>query len=166
MLGPVLLHNRFKKRVYYDHFIRLVQLFNVCFALSVSRDKVDGYLRQGFANWVSTYERLYYQYTPDRLPTCTLPIHALLHLADEILRAGPVWCHWNFPTERFCGALVRSSKSRKNPYASFARRLLEVACLNQIKVIYDLKDELDLSDARDEAEFGHSVPQSICNGLN
>ncbi|KAL0063865.1 hypothetical protein AAF712_009218 [Marasmius tenuissimus] len=36
--------------------------------------------------------------------------------------------------------------------------MLEVARLNQIKVIYHLKGELDLSDARDEAELGHSVP--------
>jgi hypothetical protein len=45
-----------------------------------------------------------------------------------------MWCYWNYVTERFVGFLVRSSKSRKTPDASFARRLREIAQNNLIKV--------------------------------
>jgi hypothetical protein len=48
--------------------------------------------------------------------------------------------------ECFVGYLVRSSKSRKNLYASFARRLRDVAQNNAIKIKYHLQEELDLSD--------------------
>jgi hypothetical protein len=79
-----------------------------------------------------------------------LTIHALLHIPDDILNAGPMWCYWNYVTERFVGYLVRSSKSRQNPYASFARRLREIAQNNVIKLKYNLHDELDLSDRHDD----------------
>ncbi|KAJ7346051.1 hypothetical protein DFH08DRAFT_633341, partial [Mycena albidolilacea] len=55
---------------------------------------------------------------------------------------GPMWCYWNYVTERYVGFIVRSSKSRKNPYASFARRMREIAQNNAIKVKYQLHDEL------------------------
>ncbi|KAL0574168.1 hypothetical protein V5O48_007788 [Marasmius crinis-equi] len=101
------------------------------------------------------YEKVYYQYTPSRLPVCTLPAHGLLHIADDILNAGPAWCYWNFVTERFCGFLTCSSKTRKNSYASFARRLREVAQLNQIKHVFHLSKGLDLLLMGDDALTGH-----------
>ncbi|TFK97580.1 hypothetical protein BDV98DRAFT_632105 [Pterulicium gracile] len=67
--------------------------------------------------------RLYFQYQSDRLPFCTLPVHSLLHLPDQIINSGPLWTVWSYPTERVCDFIVRSSKSKKNPYASFSRRL-------------------------------------------
>lgn len=89
--------------------------------------------------------RLYYQYQSDRLPFCTLPVHSLLHLPNYIIDSGPLWTVWSYPTERLCGFIVQLSKSKKNPYASFARRLREIAQLNQIKLLYSLHNELDLS---------------------
>jgi hypothetical protein len=68
-----------------------------------------------------------------------------------------MWTYWNYITERFVGSLVRSSKSRKNPYASFARRLREIAQNSVIKVRYHLQDELDLSNRREEDTVGHAV---------
>jgi hypothetical protein len=70
-----------------------------------------------------------------------------------------MWCYWNYVTERYVGYLVRSSKSRKNPYASFARRLREIAQNNAIKVKYQLREELDLSSRREEDEHGHCLPE-------
>jgi hypothetical protein len=81
----------------------------------------------------------------------------MLHIPDGILNTGPMWCYWNYVTERFVGFLVRSSKSRKNPYASFARRLREIAQNNLIKVKYQLHHELDLSDCHEEESRGHTI---------
>ena len=44
-----------------------------------------------------TFARYYYQMNPERLGTCPLTIHALLHIADSILETGPVWTAWAFP---------------------------------------------------------------------
>ena len=93
--------------------------------------------------WVSFY-RYYYQLEPSRLSACPLTIHALLHIADSIIAAGPVWTCWAFPMERYCGSLQRSIRSRRYPYASLNRYVLDRARLTQIKLRFDLADTLSL----------------------
>ncbi|KAF8868361.1 hypothetical protein BD779DRAFT_1452035, partial [Infundibulicybe gibba] len=88
------------------------------------------------------------------LPFCTLPVHALLHIADDIRHVGPVWCYWVFSVERFGGGLVPSVKNRLHPYTSLANRVRDVAQLCQIKLIYGLAHELNLSDERDMEQSG------------
>ncbi|KAK6984134.1 hypothetical protein R3P38DRAFT_3232395 [Favolaschia claudopus] len=95
------------------------------------------------------------------LSTCVLTTHALLHIPDDILNAGPMWCYWNYVTERYVGYLARCSKSRKNPYASLARRVREIAQNNVIKMSYRLYDDLDLSDSREEDKSGHYLDHSF-----
>lgn len=85
---------------------------------------------------------MYYQYSPDRLSTCPLTLHALLHIADGIHASGPVWTSWAFPIERFCGILPPVINSRRFPYASMDCHLTEVAQLSQIQLIHNLQDTL------------------------
>ncbi|KAJ7226887.1 hypothetical protein GGX14DRAFT_555481 [Mycena pura] len=157
LLAPVLLHNRFPRPKYYNHFLDLVLVFNDCLRVSIDAEYVDNEFRNQVYKWVQDYERYYYQYDPSRLSACPLTIHALLHLPDNILNAGPMWTYWNYITERYVGYLVRSSKSCKNPYASFARRLREIAQNSLIKVKYQLSEELNLSPRREEELTGHGV---------
>ena len=91
-----------------------------------------------------THCRIFYQYNPSRLSTCPFLIHALLHIADGIASAGPVWCYWEFAIsmERFCGAVGQHVKNRSNPYESLDRRMREIAQLQLIKLRYGLMDEL------------------------
>ncbi|KAJ7245754.1 hypothetical protein C8J57DRAFT_1082207 [Mycena rebaudengoi] len=152
LLGPVLLRNRFLKPKYYQHFLELVSIFNDCLKMSIDHDYVDTVLRARIVEWVQLYEKYYYKYEPSRLPVCVLTLHAMLHIPDDILNSGPMWCYWNYVTERYVGFIVRSSKSRKNPYASFARRIRDIAQNTAIKVKYHLQQELDLSDRRDELQ--------------
>ncbi|THU81651.1 hypothetical protein K435DRAFT_571382, partial [Dendrothele bispora CBS 962.96] len=97
---------------------------------------------------INVYERLYYQYNPQRLPTCPLTVHALLHIASSIRACGPVWCYWAFPMERYCGMIQLAIRSRRFPYASLGRHVLEDARLTQIKVLYDVADDLSLKPPR------------------
>ncbi|KAI0268891.1 hypothetical protein BC834DRAFT_952266 [Gloeopeniophorella convolvens] len=147
LIGPSVLRNRFAHRKYYDHFIELIVLFNRCLQLSFTEEDIDG-IWFGFARWAEDFERIYYQFNLNRLPVCTLPIHALLHLADNITQMGPVWCYWAFPMERFCGSLLPAVKSRKHPYICLNHRVRDIAQLNQIKLLYNLTDQLDLSEQR------------------
>jgi hypothetical protein len=71
---------------------------------------------------------------------------------------GPVWAYWAFPMERFCGAIARSNKSRRYPYSSINRHVLQVAQLSQIKLTYGMTEELDLEQRRSNIASGTSYP--------
>ena len=83
----------------------------------------------------------YYQHSPERLPTCLLTIHALLHIPDQIRWMGPCWTTWAFPIKRQCGYFQRSIQSQRNPYVSMDQHLTDLLQLRQIKLLYDLTDE-------------------------
>ncbi|KAF8666235.1 Transposase family tnp2 [Rhizoctonia solani] len=157
-LAPGLLRGRFQQGRYYDHFIRLVHLVNRCIDFQITAKDLN-YICTGFAKWVKDYERFYYMEQPERIRACTLPLHALLHVADNIEAMGPVWTCWAFPMERFCGALGRASKSRRYPYSSLNRRVLQVTQLSQIKWIYGLTKELDLDDRRENIRQGKAYKE-------
>lgn len=55
-LGPVLLQRKFTAGKYYDHFIELVKLLNICLQFDLSRDDLHT-LQVGFQTWVEVYER-------------------------------------------------------------------------------------------------------------
>ncbi|KAJ7042829.1 hypothetical protein C8F04DRAFT_1029722 [Mycena alexandri] len=149
-LGPVLLRHKFRNIKYYRHFIELVRLLNICLQFEITDEEIED-VRTGFIRWVDGYEKMYYQLNVERLSTCPLTIHALLHIAPGIKFAGPVWCYWAFPTERYCGSLQPGIRSRRFPWASLDRYVLENAQLTQIKALYNIFDELSLTQPRAEA---------------
>jgi hypothetical protein len=66
--------------------------------------------------------------------------------------------------ERFCGALARCNKNQHLPFLSLNRRVMEVAQLSQIKLIYGLTDVLDLEDRRNNIATGsqyQGYPNSV-----
>ncbi|KAJ7719554.1 hypothetical protein DFH07DRAFT_869619 [Mycena maculata] len=134
-IGPILLHNKFKRHIYYDHFISFVKLIHICLQFEYTKDDIAT-IRSGFTQWVRDFERLYYQYSPDRLSACPLTLHALLHIADGIEAAGPVWAYWAFPMECFCGRLQPCIKSRRFPFASIDGHVVATAQLSVVKVKY------------------------------
>jgi hypothetical protein len=62
-LGPVLLHGKFKHAKYYNHFIKLVKLLNICLQFELSEEDIRT-VRDGFIHWVKTYERRALQIIP------------------------------------------------------------------------------------------------------
>ncbi|KAH9935848.1 hypothetical protein B0H21DRAFT_813369 [Amylocystis lapponica] len=88
---------------------------------------------------------MYYQHSPSRLSACPVTVHALLHIADSIEAAGPVWASWAFPMERYCARLQPALRSRRFPDASLSRYVVSAAQLQQVKLIYDLTEELSLA---------------------
>ncbi|KAL1720500.1 hypothetical protein EV715DRAFT_271829 [Schizophyllum commune] len=63
-IGPVLLSRRFKKQVYYDHFIRFVRLVNSCMQFTMTRQELQA-VREGFCEWVVDFEK--YVHEPMKL---------------------------------------------------------------------------------------------------
>lgn len=107
--------------------------------------------------------RLYYQHNPARLAACPLTIHALLHIADGIDAVGPVWVSWNYPTERCCGQIQRSIKSRRFPYASINESLHNQAQLAYAQMIFELEKELGLRTTNETPGFQH--PSCTCSDV-
>lgn len=83
-------------------------------------------------------------YEPDRIATCPVTIHALLHIADGIERCGPIWAYWAFPMERYCGLLGRCIKSRRFPFANLDAYCTALAQFDQIRWRYSLGTLLSL----------------------
>ncbi|KAJ6532446.1 hypothetical protein B0H19DRAFT_1214065 [Mycena capillaripes] len=127
-LGPVLLRPRFKDVKYYRHFIRLVRLLNLCLKFEITDNEID----------------LYFQKDVSRMSVCPLTVHALLHIAAGIKFCGPVWCYWAFPMERYCGRQP-GIRSRRFPWASIDRYVLEIAQLTQIQTLYNVIHRAALS---------------------
>ncbi|TFY81334.1 hypothetical protein EWM64_g2680 [Hericium alpestre] len=106
----------------------------------ITKDEIEQ-LRRGFQCWVKQFEKLYYQNDPQHVSTCPVTIHALLHIADLIEACGPVWTYWAFPMERYCGIIRPAIKSKKHPFASLDRYVVECAQITQIQLIYNLNDK-------------------------
>jgi len=177
-LGPVLLRRRFRNQRYYRHFIELVKLLQICLQFEITTEEVQ-VVRDWFINWVEDYERcgkltihkiqninnifrMYYQYSPSRLSTCTVTIHALLHIVDSIEAAGPMWAYWAFPMERHCGSLTPAIRSRRFPFPSIDRYVTEVAQLTQIKMYHQLHDALSLRPQKHNVAGLFSNPNCGC----
>ena len=95
--------------------------------------------------------RIFCQGNPERISTCPVTLHSLLHVADGIEAAGPVWAYWAFVMERFCGFSKRDGvRSRKNPYASLDARVRHIAQLNTTKIRYNLVNLLSLTGPTNE----------------
>jgi hypothetical protein len=56
LFAPVLLHRRFKKDVYYNHFVKLVRLLDMCYQVNMATPEVDE-VESGLAAWVQEYEQ-------------------------------------------------------------------------------------------------------------
>ncbi|KAJ7575263.1 hypothetical protein C8J56DRAFT_801640 [Mycena floridula] len=141
-IGLVLLRRCFTDEKYYKHFIDLVYLLNICLQFEITKDEVE-LVRLGFIKWVEQYEEFYYQHDPTHISTCPLTIHGQLHITSSILIAGPVWCYWAFPMERYCG-VTRGKTRRCHPFASLDRFVIEDSQLTQIKTVYDKVEALSL----------------------
>jgi len=86
---------------------------------------------------------MFYQHNIDYVSACPVTIHSLLHVADGIEAADPVWVYWAFMMEWYCGFLKCSGVwNCKNPHKSLNQQVLDVACLYVLKLKYGLVDVL------------------------
>ena len=110
--------------------------------------------------------RYYYQYKIECLSTCTLTIHGLLHIAQDIRNCGPVWTTWTFYMERFCNMLQRIRRSQAHPWSNLDISLVHMVYLEQLAVRFDLSDELArIDDRKDDGAIGHERSLIECRWL-
>ncbi|CAE7185763.1 unnamed protein product [Rhizoctonia solani] len=126
-IGPVVLRGRLAQK-YYDHYLELVSILKCLLSLKNTVARIEQ-LREDIIHYVETFEELYYKYDYERLGVCRLTLHSLLHVADDVLRCGPVWVAWSFSIERYCREIVGCAKSKVVPYVSINRHILQMSQL-------------------------------------
>lgn len=102
--------------------------------------------------------RIFYQGKSERLSTCILMMHMWLHAIDFMEKSGPLWTYWCWVMERFCSLLGRAIGSRKHPYTSLDRHVLDRSTLHSIFNIYNLAGALpstDQSHVRHRGPYHH-----------
>jgi hypothetical protein len=78
----------------------------------------------------------------------------LLHIADTILNAGPVWVYWVFVMERLCGRLQRAVTSRRHPYSSMNTWATEYEQLKLLVNQFEIGDRLRSLDSESRSIEG------------
>ncbi|KAF8749189.1 hypothetical protein RHS01_10234 [Rhizoctonia solani] len=126
-IGPVVLRGRLPQK-YYSHYLKFVQILKCLLQLENTTRRIKQ-LKEEVIEYVEEFEEYYYQYDYDRLSVCQLTLHALLHIADDVLRCGPVWVAWSFSIKRYCREIVGCAKSKVVPYAAIDRHVLQMAQL-------------------------------------
>ncbi|QRV80956.1 Transposase family tnp2 [Ceratobasidium sp. AG-Ba] len=129
-IGPIVLRNRLASK-YYKHFMELVSIVKCLIQFENSTERIER-LREEIAGYVERYEEYYYQYNYDRISVCKLTLHALLHVADDVLICGPVWVTWSYLTERYCREIIACTRQRVVPFATVARFVLQLAQLSAV----------------------------------
>ena len=69
---------------------------------------------------------------------CPLTLHALLHLADDIERNGPLSMNWSFVMEHWYSQLVPAIKLHVYPYKLLTCQQHAIAQKNSILMQYNL----------------------------
>ncbi|QRV77209.1 Transposase family tnp2 [Ceratobasidium sp. AG-Ba] len=126
-VGPIVLYGRLPDK-YYRHYMEYVNILKCLLEFENTTARIEQ-LRVEIAGYVERFEEYYYQYNYDRLCVCKLTVHALLHVADDILRCGPVSIYWSFGTERYCREIIACARSMVIPYSAINKYLLQMAQL-------------------------------------
>ncbi|KAF8325103.1 uncharacterized protein EI90DRAFT_2933090 [Cantharellus anzutake] len=165
-IAPYVLDRRFFRPKYYKHFMKFHSIMKTTLQFSFT-DAELGSLHERVIDYIQEYESIYYQFKPDRLSVCTLAVHALLHIADDIKTNGPPCYNWTFVMERWCQHLLPAVKSHKRPFVSLAMRQYHLALFNEIQTRYELFEALQLTPSKKELshyevvykEYPHSILQ-------
>src|SRR5437667_9134820 len=122
--SSVLLHGRGRLRQdLFEHYGKLVAAIDIAIDYDLTTEQINS-IKTLLIEFVSNYERLYYQYDLLRISACLPTFHLLLHLHESISDCGPAWVFWQFPCERVCGMLKPMVKNR-----SMSNRNLSLAIL-------------------------------------
>ncbi|KAI1002768.1 hypothetical protein K3495_g5434 [Podosphaera aphanis] len=90
---------------------------------SLSDNEIDE-LEQNCRKFVAEYETVYFAKDPARIKSCTINIHALLHIAEFLRDNRPARCWWSFPLERYLQLLKQQARSKSHISQSIENALL------------------------------------------
>jgi hypothetical protein len=83
-----------------------------------------------------------YRFEMDRISACLLTVHALIHLHNDTLHAGPLSRIWEYVTERFMGKIAQSITSRQYPFSQLAKTVKKMEQVKMVVFKYGLEKKL------------------------
>ncbi|KZT31523.1 hypothetical protein SISSUDRAFT_995013 [Sistotremastrum suecicum HHB10207 ss-3] len=119
-LGPCLFYDTLPFN-YWRHFCLGVSAFRLLMQEKISPEDIKVAHRR-LLKFAVAFEELYYQRRRDRLHFVRPSVHAVVHLALETARMGPLLIYSQWAIERTIGNLGEEIKQDSNPYANLARR--------------------------------------------
>ncbi|KAF8074614.1 hypothetical protein FPV67DRAFT_1408292 [Lyophyllum atratum] len=137
-LGPALLHGLLPKK-YWQNFCKLVHGIRIIHQRSISRHQLQEAHRY-FQEFHEEFELLYCQRRTDRLHMMRPCVHALLHLAPETVRLGPVPLYSAWTMERVIGDLGGEIRQPSNPYQNLSERGVRRCQINALKASFPALD--------------------------
>ncbi|KAB5587951.1 Transposase family Tnp2 protein [Ceratobasidium theobromae] len=115
-IGPIVLRGRLLEK-YYNHYMELVKIIKCLLLVTNTTARIEQ-LRHEIVRYVEKYEEL---------SVCKTTLHALLHVANDVLRCGPVWVAWSFSVERYCREITFCAKSKVIPYKTINKHVLQLS---------------------------------------
>ncbi|KAF9032570.1 hypothetical protein BJ165DRAFT_1377881 [Panaeolus papilionaceus] len=119
-LGPGLFYGVLPTR-YYQNYCKLVAAVRLLHQRSIIEAQLVAAHRL-VVDFVKEFELIYYQRKESRLHFCRQSIHALLHLAPEIIRLGPPSTYTQWTMERTVGNLTEEINQPSNAFQNLAER--------------------------------------------
>ena len=127
---------------YWTHFCKLVAPVRLLHQYSITSDQLKR-AHTLLIEFVEEFETLYYQRKVERLHFCRQSVHALLHLAPEVVRIGPQVYYTQWTMERTIGNLGEEIQQPSNPFANLSQRGVRRSQVNALKaMIPDLEPDL------------------------
>ena len=127
--GTSLLDQRMPRQ-YVRNFTTLGRLYQLSTQYTVSIAAVHQIDRLA-KEFVTDYERLYYQGEEARMIVCMINGHYLLHLPQYIKDLGPARGYWQFPMESAVGRLAIKAKSKSQLHVSASNAMISKEHINQ-----------------------------------
>jgi hypothetical protein len=132
-LGPGVFYNVLST-IYYRHFCKLIFAVHIINQHKIKINDLE-WAHQALVEFAYEFKVLYYQCRTDRLHFVRQSIHALTHLAEEVLRLGPLICTSQWTMERAIGSLGMEIRCHVNPYANLSQRALQRCQVNMLKAM-------------------------------
>ena len=132
-LGPGLFYNILPEK-YYKNYCKLVFGMRIIHQHQINQVALLE-AHAALLEFACEFEILYYQRRADRLHFVRQSIHAVTHLAPEVLRLGPHACSSQWTMERTIGNLGQEIRQPYNPYANLSQRGLLRSQINALKAM-------------------------------
>ncbi|XP_072142708.1 uncharacterized protein [Dermacentor andersoni] len=132
-LGPCVLRGILSKNLY-NHFLILHTAITILSSPSLCREYCS-YAKELLVCFVSSFQSHYGKHT------LSYNVHSLVHLADDVLRYGPLDSFSAFPAENFMHHLKKLVRHSKKPLEQLVNRMAERLSSGTLFVIKQLSLE-------------------------
>ncbi|KIM73012.1 hypothetical protein PILCRDRAFT_81467 [Piloderma croceum F 1598] len=151
-LGPGVFYNVIPEK-YWAHFCKLVTAIRIIHQRSIKVDHLC-IAHKFIQEFVRDFELFYYQRKIARIHFCRPCIHALPHLAPEVVRIGPGAYSTQWTMERSISNLGEEIKQPSKPFANLSQRGILRSQVNALKAMIPDLEPIVIKLPRGAKELG------------